>query len=117
MYESDGKKSNKNGSNLENLVTNSLLSAGFVEISNKDKKTFIRTRDFNWLSNIYGLKWFVQQISLDKNLYGAKYKMDFFLYHKKVYPSGLNIECKWQGSPGSIDEKYVFTVMSLKKIN
>ena len=60
-----------------------------------------------------GDKWFCAQIQLEKNLYGAKWKSDFYVYNHDLYPDGVTIEAKWQSSSGSVDEKYVFTAESL----
>ena len=61
--------------------------------------------------------WFVEQIDCERNLYGSRWRLDFYLFHPDKFPNGLVIESKWQGSPGSVDEKYVFTVLSLKSLS
>lgn len=36
--------------------------------------------------------------------------------NQNKFPDGLIIECKWQQSNGSVDEKYPFTVYNILKI-
>ncbi|WP_238528438.1 PD-(D/E)XK nuclease superfamily protein [Rickettsia honei] len=40
---------------------------------------------------------------------------DFILYHPERYPNCLVIESKWQQSGGSVDEKYTYLVLNIKK--
>ena len=42
-----------------------------------------------------------------------KWKVDFFVYDSLRYKSGYVIECKYQDSPGSVDEKLPYTVQNL----
>ena len=36
--------------------------------------------------------------------------------NQDTFPEGLIIECKWQQSKGSVDEKYPFTLFNIFKI-
>ena len=40
------------------------------------------------------------------NSYGKKSLADFALYHPQRLPECLVLQCKWQTSSGSVDEKY-----------
>jgi DNA adenine methylase len=37
------------------------------------------------------------------------------VYNAEKWPDGLYIEVKWQSTGGSVDEKYVFTALSMMK--
>ena len=103
---------NKTGKWLEDNMAEMIRARGFVEITGDEKRLFSRS---DGDLHMFDGRWFVQQIRLDRNLYGAVHKSDFFLVDPDVYPEGLHIEAKWQGSSGSVDEKYVFTVLSMRK--
>jgi hypothetical protein len=38
------------------------------------------------------------------------------LYHPEKYPNKLIIECKWQQSSGSVDEKYPYNVLNIREM-
>ena len=105
---------NKNGKGLEKQVQSIIEHAGYVELSDERKKELVKK---GGVLNDGGLNWYCQQAPLTRNLYEAKFKIDFYLYHALKFPDGLYIESKWQGSQGSVDEKYVFTVQTLKSLN
>ena len=44
------------------------------------------------------------------NIHGKKRTVDFILYHPRRWPDCLVLQCKWQTSAGSVDEKYPFEV-------
>lgn len=50
------------------------------------------------------------------NIYGAPWRLDFFVVHPDKWPDGLAIESKWQSSGGSADEKLFFAVRSLEAL-
>lgn len=52
-----------------------------------------------------------------KSLYGKSMRADFFCWHPVKWPNGLIIEAKYQAVGGSVDEKYPYTVLSLKQID
>ncbi len=107
--QTDGAKSNQNGKALEELVENIVKINGYVKLTH-DEKEQLKRGELKMKGSFY-----TTQVLLDKNLYGGKFYSDLFIRDNKNYPNGCHIECKWQGSAGSIDEKYVFTVQSLKK--
>ena len=110
MAEQGGGVAGRQGKVLENQVEQQLLHLGYTKLTDSEKKTFIRQ---NGVSYVGGDKWFCTQVQFGKNIYGSRWKLDFYLYNAETFPNGLVIECKWQQSQGSVDEKYVFTVMSL----
>ena len=54
-----------------------------------------------------------RQYELGKDIYGKKRKVDIILYHPRLYSYNLAIQCKWQSSSGSVEEKYPFEVQSI----
>lgn len=94
MTLSQGGLANKSGSVLEGIVTGALAPHGFKIIQNKDLLKLPEPE---------------QNELLIKNapyttLYGSKGKTEFLLKSKK-YGLKVRIECKWQQSAGSVDEK------------
>jgi hypothetical protein len=57
--------------------------------------------------------WYATQISPYANIYTAQFKADF------LFSPGdgvVLVEMKWQATPGSVDEKYPFAVLTLKRV-
>jgi hypothetical protein len=82
-----------------------------VELSEKEKSDFQRTAGA--VSSIPYDRWFARQVKLEKGIYDAYLKSDLFVRDPVHFKEGLHIECKWQQTPGSIDEKYAYTMLSL----
>lgn len=87
-----GRKANLNGKDFENTVELRLQQKGYVLWAKKGPKPE---------------KWYAKQFDAGANLLGNKLRVDF------VLSCGTLIECKWQGSSGSVDEKYPWTMMNL----
>ncbi len=54
------------------------------------------------------------QYTLCESIYGHKIRTDFFIDNIKEFPNGLAIECKWQDTGGSADEKFPYLVINIK---
>lgn len=108
-----GQNASLSGQDMENMVEDRLKRAGFRELSPKEKRTLtagsVSYRDL-------GDRWYARHVKLFRGLYEVKLFLDFFVYLEDRYPHGLIIECKSQEQQGSVDEKYVYTVLSLKKM-
>ncbi|MDP2637026.1 MAG: hypothetical protein Q8P03_00205, partial [bacterium] len=48
-------------------------------------------------------------------IYETVRKCDFFIVNRELFPDDLIIECKWQQSGGSVDEKYPFLLFNILK--
>ena len=57
---------------------------------------------------------FAEQCSVGRDIYSKNRRVDFILYHPQRWPDCLVIQCKWQASPGSVEEKYPFEVLSIQ---
>jgi len=53
---------------------------------------------------------FSQQVFTGQNIYGKDRRIDLILYEPHKWPDCLVIQCKWQSSSGSVDEKFPFEV-------
>lgn len=97
-----GRKANNNGRYFEQLISQSLRSRGYLQYPvapNPAYKPF-----------------FVPQFKgLFESIYGIPMTVDFYVWHPDKFPQGLIIECKYQETNGSADEKFPYTVLSLKK--
>lgn len=56
-----------------------------------------------------------RQYESGKDIYGKKRKVDIVLYHPRLYRDNLAIQCKWQSSGGSVEEKYPFEIQSIAR--
>ena len=99
-----GSTANVTGNLLEEWVKRYIESEGYEEHKSKD---FL-----NELPNLAG-KTYARQVLIGKNIYGRDRKVDFVLHHPELWRDGLVIECKWQGSAGSVEEKYPFLVYNI----
>lgn len=106
-----GSRACTSGKSLEEIVTTIVRDAGFYELSDKEKDLFVRQ---DGVIDIDQPRWFARQVRIELNLYGASSATDLYLQDQGEFKEGLHIECKWQASSGSVDEKYALTVNSLK---
>ena len=100
-----GAKANWNGKVFEDFVHDNLIRNGF---------TYTDLKQLPLTNNKGSSKSFTSQFNLSKTIYGTKWMVDFLLYDADV-DKYLVIECKWQQSPGSVDEKYPYLVTNIKE--
>lgn len=97
-----GRKANSNGRTFEQLIAQSLRSRGYLECviaPDPARQAF-----------------FVHQFKgAFESIYQTPMTVDFYVWHPDKFPKGLIIECKYQEINGSADEKFPYTVYSLKK--
>lgn len=91
---SQGGLANKSGSVLEGIVKGALMPHGFRVIQHRDLERLPENEKDELLI----------QNAPYTTLYGSKGKTEFLLKSKK-YGLEVRIECKWQQSAGSVDEK------------
>ena len=58
---------------------------------------------------------YAQQVEVGRDIYGKRRRVDFLLFHPLRHPNGLIIECKWQSSSGSVEEKFPFLVLNITR--
>lgn len=62
-----------------------------------------------------GGRQYIKQLCVGNTIYDTPRTCDFFVVNEHVFPHGLIIECKWQQSGGSVDEKYPFLLFNIMK--
>ncbi len=100
-----GRTGNRTGKQLEQAVAGLLEDAGYQEVQ---AGFFWAMRELE--QSIYG--W---QVETGRDLYGKVRRVDFVCYHPVKWPQCLVIQCKWQASRGSVEEKYPFEVLSIQQ--
>jgi hypothetical protein len=104
-----GQQANSTGNALERFVEHTLQEKGYTEFINHKEQVFA-------MRDSIGGKQYSKQPYCGQSIYDTKRKCDFLIMNKDLFPEGLIIECKWQQSPGSVDEKYPFAVHNIMKI-
>ena len=99
----DGKKANKRGTSLESWTMDLLLDT-YEQVSPKHFFALTELKQ----------PIFAHQCTTGKDIYGKKRRVDFILYHPLRWKDCLVIQCKWQASRGSVEEKYPFEVLSIQ---
>ena len=94
MVISQGGLANRSGSVLEGIVIGALTPHSFNVVQNKDLAKLPESEQAELL---------IKNVPYT-TLYGSKGKTEFLLKSKK-YDLEVRIECKWQQSAGSVDEK------------
>ena len=107
---SSGAFANITGSSLERFVEQKLIEKGYIQFKGH-KKQILSNR-----KTIEG-KQYATQVPVGTTIYQSPRKCDFFTFNKSLFPEGLIIECKWQQSVGSVDEKYPFLILNIIKTN
>jgi len=99
-----GVRANRRGHTLEKAIKD-LLSEEYQQVS---PARFFALRELHQAI-------FAEQCTIGKDLYGKNRRIDFILYHPQRWPDCLVIQCKWQASAGSVEEKYPFEVLSIQR--
>lgn len=107
-----GRKAATMGRAMEDAAEDFLVRYGFTPLSKKQKALFL-----NGIADLgeLGDRWYVRNAKRFLSIYKVRLFSDFVLYDRLAFPSGLILEIKSQESAGSVDEKYVYTVLSLKQ--
>jgi hypothetical protein len=106
---SSGTRANKTGNALESFVEDTLKRNGYTEFINHKKQVFA-------MRKAIGGKQYSKQPYCGQSIYGTDRRCDFLVMNKEKFPDSLIIECKWQESAGSVDEKYPFVMLNITKI-
>ena len=103
-----GGKANKTGNTLERFVQQALNDCGYAEFWNHKKQVFANRKTV-------GGKQYSKQLCVGETIYDTPRICDFFVINRDKFPNDLIIECKWQQSGGSVDEKYPLLVFNIVK--
>ncbi len=102
---SGGTRANTSGKRLERFASEILEERGYRYT---EPHRFLPMREKN--QPIYS-----RQFETGKSIYDKRRLVDLILYHPKQYPSCLAIQCKWQASGGSVEEKYPYEVLCIQQ--
>lgn len=105
MAKSGGSKANKTGAWLETVVSRLLVVKGYKKLTHAEFDEGKSGHE----------PVFSRQYLVGTSIYEAKRQCDFILYHPKLFPKCLVIECKWQATPGTVDEKYPYLVHCIER--
>ena len=103
-----GTKANHTGNRLEKFVQEALRERGYVEFLTQKAQAFKNRKAI-------GGKQYIKQLPVGETIYDTVRKCDFFVINRAKFPNDLIIECKWQQSSGSVDEKYPFLYFNIIK--
>lgn len=105
---SSGQRAAATGNQLEEFVEHTLKGKGYSEFQGNKSLA---------LANIQALggRQYIKQLCVGNTIYDTPRICDFFVVNWDVFPHGLIIECKWQQSSGSVDEKYPFLLFNIMK--
>lgn len=98
-------RANRTGLRLEAFVSGILAEAGYHPIAPPSSFWAMRAME----QPIYA-----SQCEIGRDIYGKCRRVDFILYHPRRWPGCLVVQCKWQASSGSVEEKYPFEVLSIQ---
>ena len=101
-----GSKANRTGNSLERFVAQALQDRSYQEFWNHKASVFQNRAAI-------GGKQFVRQVGVGDTIYETTRKADFLIINRDKFPDDLIIECKWQQSKGSVDEKYPFLIFNI----
>lgn len=103
-----GAKAQKTGSLLEKFVEDALKEKGYKEFWNFKATAFANRKAI-------GGKQYLKQLHIGPTIYETPRKCDFLIINREKWPDDLIVECKWQQSGGSVDEKYPLLVFNILK--
>jgi hypothetical protein len=107
MKTTQGGRANKSGNILEGNVEAILKGHDYFQVGNHVSKTEIFAAAL--LPKRYG-----KEVFIGTGIYHTELKVDFFVIGIPTISPGLIIECKWQESPGSVDEKFPYLNMNIQ---
>jgi len=103
-----GQQANRTGGQLEHFIEDALIRRGYSEFWNHKAQAFANRAAI-------GGKQYLKQVPVGPTIYQTARIADFLVFNKEKFPDGLIIECKWQQSAGSVDEKYPFLLFNVIK--
>jgi len=103
-----GGKANKTGNQLENFVEQNLQNYGYTEFWNYKTIAFENRKSI-------GGRQYLKGVPIGTTIYETVRKCDFLVINNQKFPDNLIIECKWQQSSGSVDEKYPLLLFNILK--
>ncbi|MEH2027436.1 PD-(D/E)XK nuclease superfamily protein [Nostoc sp.] len=106
-----GARAVTSGNVLEKTVEGTLLGHGYVQVGFGLPK---KQRLGCLLSSNTIPKRYARQVYIGAGIYGSYIYVDFYIIGATSVSSGLIIECKWQQSSGSVDEKLPYLNLNIQ---
>jgi len=106
-----GGRAIETGGTLEEVVVSLLGKKQYREIGADLRKT----EKMDALAASFFPRRYARQPVICKGVYGTDIQTDFFLLDQDKFPEGLIIECKWQQSTGSVDEKLPYLDLNIRQ--
>ena len=100
-----GTLANKSGRRLEAFVSEILSERGYEQVE---------ARAFSPMC-LMEQPIFSTQFETGQDVYGKRRRVDIILYHPRLHPNCLVIQCKWQASSGSVEQKYPYEVLCIEQ--
>lgn len=107
MTMTQGARANKSGNILEGNIEAVLNGHTYFQVGNHVTKEFLLTASLL-------PKRYAKQVYIGTGIYQTSLKVDFYVIGLAASPSGLIIECKWQESGGSVDEKFPYLNLNIQ---
>ncbi|MEA5502983.1 PD-(D/E)XK nuclease superfamily protein [Halotia wernerae UHCC 0503] len=107
-----GARAVTSGNVLEKTVEGALLGHKYVQVGFDLPKK----QRFEWLVSSKSItKRYAKQVYIGEGIYGSDIYVDFYIIGSASISSGLIIECKWQQTSGSVDEKLPYLNLNIQK--
>ena len=90
---------------LEQLVESQLSKSGYRFVEKLKHEQLARLQ-----SPAYAKK-----VRIGKDVFGRNRDAHYLLFHPRKWPKGLVIELRWQSKSGTVDQKFPFIVMTIKR--
>jgi hypothetical protein len=108
---SQGGRAVTSGNVLENSVEGALLGHRYVQVG----CDLPRKQRLGCLLSSHDIpKRYAKQVYIGKGIYGSDIYVDFYIIGAAPISAGLIIECKWQQSSGSVDEKLPYLNLNIQ---
>ncbi|WP_009633861.1 PD-(D/E)XK nuclease superfamily protein [Synechocystis sp. PCC 7509] len=106
-----GGRANSSGNVLETTIEGTLIGHGYSAIGcnvpKKQRLGFLLSPSNNFQ------KRYARQVYIGQGIYDTDIYVDFYVIGSSI-SSGLIIECKWQQSGGSVDEKLPYLNLNIQ---
>lgn len=96
---------NQTGGNLESFVDSAIRTQGYRQVDDRELEAYIVNEKPGY---------YARQVKLGTGIYGTGIQADFVVYREST-KQPLIIECKWQQSGGTADEKLPFLVANVRE--
>ncbi|MCR4443251.1 MAG: hypothetical protein NUV48_14045 [Peptococcaceae bacterium] len=105
-----GGQANITGGTLEQTVRSVLTSKGFREVPYLEYTRYVKKNGQLDADDKYGTELLLKNAQFC-SIYGHSSKTEFLMISKK-HNIEIRIECKWQQTSGSVDEKFPYTYLN-----